>query len=145
MSLKQLRAGELAALLGAALMLISTFVASYDGPLGSLTAWDTFGPAVTLELVALCAALAMVIAAATERTPALPVASMVWCFVLGLVAIIAAIVRLVDLPDHATSLAVGAWLALAAALAIFGGAWEALRDERTPLYEQVRPQPRPRP
>ena len=69
----------------------------------------------------------------------------VWCVLLGLIAVIAAIVRVLERPDHATMVCIGAWLALAGAAAILVGAWLALRDERPSLYQPARPEPRPRP
>jgi uncharacterized membrane protein HdeD (DUF308 family) len=143
--LKQLRMGEMLALLGAILVIVSLFVRSYEAPVGNLDAWNTFGPGVVLLLVAACAALAMVISALTERTTALPVSTAVWCVLLGLVGVIAAIVRVVERPEHATMACVGVWLALAGAVAILVGAWLALRDERPSLYTPARPAPRARP
>jgi uncharacterized membrane protein HdeD (DUF308 family) len=145
MNLKQLRFGELLALAGAICLIVSLFVRSYEGPAGSLDAWNTFGAGVALELAAVCAALAMVISALTERSPALPVSTAVWCVLLGLIAVVAALVRALERPDHATEVCLGAWLALAGAVAILAGAWLALRDERPSLYEPARPEPRPRP
>lgn len=145
MRLGQLRLGELAALVGAALVLASTFEPSYHGLVGSEDAWQSFGAAVALMLAAVCAALAMVLSAVTERSPALPISTAVWCFPLGLAGTVAAVVRLLERPDHATSVGTGGWLALAGALLIWGGAFEVLRDERTTLYTPVRPHPRPRP
>jgi hypothetical protein len=144
-SLRRLRLGELLALAGALCLIVSLFRPWYEGPAGTLNVWETFDAAVVLLLAALCAALAMVISALTERSTALPVSTAVWCVALGLIAAIAAIVRLAERPDHATSVSAGAWLALAGALAILLGAWQALRDERTSLYEPARPKPRPRP
>jgi uncharacterized membrane protein HdeD (DUF308 family) len=135
MKLKQLRVGEVLALAGAVLVIVSLFVRSYAAPVGNLDAWNTFGPGVALLLAA----------AAAERTPALPVATAVWCVLLGLIGVIAAIVRALERPDHASMACVGVWLALAGAVAILVGAWLALRDERPSLYEPARPQPRPRP
>ncbi len=94
---------------------------------------------MVLLLVAVCAALAMVLSALTERSPALPVSTAVWCVLLGFLAVIAAIVRALERPDHATAVCVGAWLALAGAVAILAGAWQALRDERPSLYEPATP------
>ena len=145
MRLAQLRLGELAALAGAGLVIASTFVRSYEGAFGTLDDWQSFGPAVALLLAAAFAALAMVAAAVTERTTALPVSAAVWCFVLGIAGVVAAIVRLLERPQHASGLCAGGWLALAGALLILGGAFQALRDERTSLYRPARPQPRPRP
>jgi uncharacterized membrane protein YhhN len=145
MNPKQLRLGELVALAGTICLIVSLFVRSYFGPLGNLDAWNTFGPGVVLELAAVCAALAMVLSALTERSPALPVSTAVWCVLLGFVAVIAALVRALERPDQATEVCFGAWLALAGAALVLLGAWLALRDERPSLYGPARPEPRPRP
>jgi hypothetical protein len=133
------------ALLGAACVIVSLLEPWYESALGRLDAWDTFGPAVVLLLAAACAALALALSALLERSAALPVFIVIWTVVLGLAAVIAAVVRVLERPDHATSLCAGAWLALAGSVAILLGAWQALRDERTSLYRPARPQPRPRP
>jgi uncharacterized membrane protein HdeD (DUF308 family) len=145
MSLRRLRVGELLALVGAACVIVSLLEPWYDGALGRLDAWDTFGPAVILLMAAACAALALVLSNLAERSPALPVSLAVWSILLGLIAVIAAVVRVLERPDHTTSLCAGAWLALAGAVAILAGAWQSLRDERTSLYEPASPEPRPRP
>lgn len=145
MSLRRIRAGELLALIGAALVIVSLFRPWYESPAGSLDAWDTFGAAVALLIAAACAALALVVSTIGERSPALPVSLAVWTVLLGFIAVIAAIVRVLERPDHATSLCAGAWLALAGAVAILAGAWQSLRDERTSQYEPATPEPRSRP
>jgi uncharacterized membrane protein YhhN len=126
-------------------VIVSLFERNYGTPAGNLDAWHTFGPGVALLLVAACAALAMVLSALTERSPALPVSTAVWCVPLGLIAAIAALVRALERPDHATEVCFGAWLALAGAVLILAGAWQALRDERPSQYPPARPQPRPTP
>jgi hypothetical protein len=145
MSLRRLRIGELLALAGSACVIVSLLEPWYESAIGTLDAWDTFGPAIVLLLAALCAALAMVISALSERSAALPVATAVWCVPLGLFAVIAGVVRVLERPDQATSLCIGPWLALAGAVLILIGAWLALRDERPSMYTPARPQPRPRP
>jgi uncharacterized membrane protein HdeD (DUF308 family) len=145
MSLRRVRVGELLALLGAACVIVSLFEPWYEGALGRLDAWDTFGPAVVLLMAAACAALALVLSNLAERSPGLPVSLAVWSVLLGLIAVIAAVVRVLERPDHATSLCAGAWLALAGAVAILAGAWQSVRDERTSRYESATPEPRPRP
>ncbi|HEV3035533.1 MAG TPA: hypothetical protein VGX72_12180 [Solirubrobacteraceae bacterium] len=143
--MKRLRFGELLALVGAICVIVSLFERWYEAPVGNLDAWDTFGPAVVLLLAAVCAALAMVVSALTERSPELPVSTAVWCVLLGLLAVIAAVVRVLERPDRATEVCFGAWLALAGAVLILVGAWQALRDERPSLYKPAQPEPRPRP
>ena len=145
MSVRRLRLGELFALAGAACVIVSLFRPWYEGALGQLDAWDTFGPGVVLIMAAACAALALVLAALTERSPALPISLAIWTTLLGLIAVIAAVVRVLERPDHATSLSAGAWLALAGSVAIFTGAWQSLRDERPSLYKPANPELRPRP
>jgi len=133
------------ALAGAVCVIVSLFVRWYEGPIGTLDAWNTFGPSIVLLLAAVSAALAMVLAALTERSPALPVSTAVWCVLLGLLGVIAAAVRAIERPDHATEVCIGVWLALSGAVVILAGAWQVLRDERPSSYRPVRPQPRPRP
>ena len=145
MNLRQLRLGELLGLVGAACIVVSLFEPWYEGPAGNLTAWNTFGPAVVLLLATLCAALAMVVSAVTERSTALPVSTAVWSVLLGLIGVIAAIVRVIERPEHSSGLCIGAWLGLAGAVAILIGAWQVIRDERPSLYEPARPTPRARP
>ncbi len=145
MKLRQLRLGELAALVGAGLVIASTFVRSYEGPAGTIDDWQSFGAAVALLLAAAAAALAMVLAALTARTSALPVTLAVWCFALGLVGVGGAIARLLERPEGATELCGAGWIALAGVLLIVIGAFQALRDERTSLYTPAHPPPRPRP
>jgi hypothetical protein len=145
MSLRRLRVGELLALAGAVCVIVSLFERNYENAGGNLDAWDTFGPAVVLLIVAAIAALVLVVSALTELSVALPVAAGVWSVALGLVAVIAAVVRVLERPDNATSLCVGPWLALAGAVAILAGAWQSLRDERPSMYKPARPEPRPRP
>lgn len=145
MNLKRLRTGELVTLAGSVCVIISLLEPWYESPIGNLDAWNTFGPGVVLILAALCAGLAMVVSALTERSPALPVATAVWCVPLGLAAVIAAAVRVLERPDHATGLCAGSWLALVGSALILIGAWLAMRDERPSMYHPARPEPRPRP
>ena len=88
----------------------------------------------------------MVLAALLERdSPALPVSTAVWSVLLGLIGAIAALVRVLERPDHASGLCAGAWLGLAGALLILIGSWLAMSDERTSRFRPAEPEPRPRP
>jgi hypothetical protein len=141
----RLRGGELLALIGAACVIVSIFVRNYENASGKLTGLDTFGPALALMLIAAAAALVLVAAAVAERSAALPVAAAVWTAVLGLVGVIAAVVRVLERPQHATMACAGSWLALGGAVAILAGAWLSIHDERTSLYDAATPEPRPPP
>jgi drug/metabolite transporter (DMT)-like permease len=139
MSLRRLRLGELFALAGAICVIVSLFEPWYENSLGKLSAWDTFGPALVLLIAAVAAALGLVVSTITERSTALPVAAAVWSTLFGIVAVIAAIVRVLERPEHAFSLCAGAWLALAGAILMLVGSWQSLRDERGSLYGPADP------
>ena len=142
MSLRRLRLGELLALAGAICLIVSLTLPWYENADGKLSAWSTFGLAVVLLMLAGIAALALVLTTVTERTPALPVAAAVWGVPFGALGVVAAIVRVLERPDHATSLCAGAWLALVGAVAVLLGVWQSMRDERTSRYEPATPEAR---
>jgi hypothetical protein len=143
----KLRAGEWTAVAGIGCLIAGLILPWYETSLGvNLDFWDTFGGAAVLMLAALAAASAMVLSAALEReSPALPVSTAVWSVVIGLVGAIAAVVRVLERPDHATGLCAGAWLGLAGALLILAGSWLVIRDERPSRYHPAEVEPRPRP
>ena len=87
----------------------------------------------------------MVVSALTERSTALPVSTAVWCVLLGLLAVIAALVRVLERPDHATEVVHRRLAGARRRGRDPAGAWQALRDERPSLYQPARPEPRPRP
>ncbi|HEX4466319.1 MAG TPA: hypothetical protein VH025_03970 [Solirubrobacteraceae bacterium] len=141
----RIRVGEAVALGGAILLAVALLRPWYQTPSGNVNAWDTFGPAVVLIIFALIAALAMVVAAVTERNSAVPVVSAVWNVPLGLAGLISAIVRMIERPEHATSLCVGAWLALAGAALVALAPWLILKDERPAAFPPASPELRPAP
>jgi hypothetical protein len=146
MSLRRLRLGELLALAGAVCVIVSLWVPWYENAtVGKLSAWDTFGPALVLLIAAAAAALGLVVSTITERSTALPVAAAVWSTMFGFIAVIAAIVRVLERPEHATAVCAGAWLALVGAILMLVGSWQSLRDERSSLYEPAEPPPLPPP
>lgn len=141
----RLRAGELLALIGGAAVVVSIFLRNYENASGKLTGLDTFGPALVLMLIAAVVAVALFAANLAERGSAIPVAAAVWTVTLGFAAVIAAVIRVLERPQHATMVCGGAWLALGGAVAILVGAWLSMRDERTSLYDPPTPETRPPP
>jgi hypothetical protein len=140
------RASDVLALLGALCVIVSLLLPWYEGSLsGTLDAWDTFGPGVVLIVATAAAALVMFVSALVERSTAVPVSAVVWTIPLAIAGVIAAIVRVLERPDHATGLCAGPWLALAGTLTILVGAWGSIRDERGSLYSPAEPDVRPRP
>lgn len=130
------------ALIGAICAIVSLSLRWYETPEGNLSAWATFGPAVVLLMLAALAGLALAAVTVAERSTALPVAAAVWCTLFGFFGVIAAVVRLLERPHHASALCAGAWLAFAGALLILAGAWQSMRDERTDRYPPPSPRPR---
>jgi MFS family permease len=142
MKLTRLRLGELSALVGALCIVVALTLPWYENLEGKLSAWETFGLGVVLVMIAAAAALVLAVATVTERSPALPVAAAVWSTLFGIVAVIAAAVRVLERPHNAIQLCAGAWVALAGAILIATGSWQAMRDERTRLYPPAKPEPR---
>jgi hypothetical protein len=141
-SLRSPNGGELLAAAGAVCLIVSLTLPCYENAEGKLDAWSTFGPAVVLLILAAIAGLVLFLATVAERTPALPVAAAVWGVLFGLIAVMAAIVRVLERPDHATSLCAGVWLALVGAVAVLLGSWQSIRDERTSRYQPATPEAR---
>ena len=142
MRLSRPRLGEWVVLLGCACVIVALTRRWYETPEGNLSAWGTFGPAVVLLMLAALAGLALVVATVTERSTALPVAAAIWSTLFGLLGVIAAVVRLLERPHHASALCAGAWLGFAGALLILAGSWQSMRDERTSRYPPASPKPR---
>jgi hypothetical protein len=152
MDLRRLRAGELLALAGGAALLVSLFTdwygASVEVPGASVqlsrgfSAWESFS--VIDILLALVAAAAIGLAAiqAVQTRPAMPVAASVLTVLVGAVGVLLVVLRLLAQPgpNEFIDVRAGAWLALAATVAITVGAWMALADERV---RHVPPGPEP--
>jgi hypothetical protein len=142
MRLMRLRLGELAVLLGVVGIVVALSLPWYENAEGKLSAWATFGFGVILLLLAAAVGLVLVVATVTERSTALPVAAAVWSTLFGIAGVVAAVVRLLERPDHAFSLCAGAWVALAGAVLIAGGSWQSIRDERTGRSPAANPETR---
>jgi hypothetical protein len=145
MSLRRLRSGELLAFTGALCVIFALTRPWYEASGRNLGAWATFGPAVALLMLSAAGALALVVATITERSTALPVAAAVWGTTLGIVGVVAAVVRVLERPENATALCIGAWLGLVGAIAILAGCWQSMRDERTERYPPSDAEARPPP
>ena len=142
MRLTRLRVGESMVLLGAVGVVVSLTLPWYEGSEGKLDAWSTFGFGVVLLMLAAAMGFVLVLATLTERSTALPVSAAVWSTLFGALAVVAAIVRVLERPHNAFSLCAGAWVALAGSVLIAGGSWQSIRDERTGLYPPAAPEPR---
>src|SRR5262249_35566554 len=102
--LSRLRLGGLIVVVGCGCVIVSLALNWYEAPEGNLSAWATFGPAVVLLMLAALAGLALVLATVTERSTAIPVAAAVWSTLFGFFGVVAAVVRLLERPHHASAL-----------------------------------------
>ena len=127
----RLRRGEWLA--GASAVLLAIFMvggkwyagASRTG--GSETGWQALTDLRWLLLVTIVAAAGLVYVQATRRAPALPVTMSLVVMLLGIVTVVALIIRvLIDPPPHEQA---GAYLGLLSAIGIALGGYFSLRQE----------------
>jgi hypothetical protein len=143
--LRRLRHGEWIAGTAGVVLFISLFLHWYDG----VNAWETFTASdVVLAISALMGA-GLAVAAATQRTPAVPQALSALTVPVAIVAAVLAVIHTISLPDGAQSRGVGLWLGLAGAIGVLVGAWRSMGDQSFPSVVrqevEVTPLPAPKP
>jgi hypothetical protein len=113
------------------LLLIVTAVAWYDGPGGSVSAWEAFD--VTDVVLGLAGATALLfgIAGIARPTAAFPVPASSVIAGIGFIAGVLVVIRLFDPPADLTP-EPGAWLGLAACAAIATAGWYGMGEEPEP-------------
>lgn len=130
MDLRRLRAGEWIAGVGGLVLLVSLFLPWYSDDGGSRTGWQSLGALdIVLAAVAL-AALAIPLVTAMQRVPAVSLAHESLTTLVGLLAVVLVLIRVLNMPDWATEREWGLWVALVATLGIVVGGLIAMRDER---------------
>ena len=130
MDLRRLRAGEWIAALGGVALLVALFLPWYDEGAASPTGWESFAVLDVIFALVGVAAVLLLVVTAQQRSPALPIAMASLLALGGMVVLVLAVIRVVDLPSDASARDVGVWLALAASVAISAGGPLAMRDER---------------
>ena len=126
MDLRRLRAGEWIAGAAGLALLVSLFLSWYDGRSG----WESLGILdVILAFVALNA-LAIPFVTASYRVPALPLAHQSLTVLIGIVALLLVVGRVLNIPDWADGREGGLWVGLLATLGVVAGGLLAMRDER---------------
>jgi hypothetical protein len=98
----------------------------------SPTAWQAFTVADILLALAALVAIALPVVTAVASGPAKPVTFTVLTTLAGLPATLLAAWRLIDSPAGGLTPRYGAWIGLAAALAMLLGGWWSMKDERSP-------------
>jgi hypothetical protein len=149
--MKRLRVGEWLAAAGGIALIVSLFTTWYsplrplltDEPLSGFEAFTVID--VLLALFALLG-IALAVLQATQDSPTLPVAAGVLTASLGIVAVLLVVFRLIDAPRDMYELDLGAWLGLAATLAITAGGWLSMGNEHVNgLPPDIEPELRPAP
>jgi hypothetical protein len=142
-----LKPGDWLAGLGGLVLIVSLFLAWYTVSGHNLTGWQSFSVIDVLLCLAGLLGVALAVATAVRRTPAVPVALGVLTGPIGALATLLVLIRIVDPPgpNEFISLCAGAWIALAGALAMTAGAWWSLGDERNRGVPGVPVEARPAP
>jgi len=142
MDLRRLRAGEWIVALSGVSLFVSLFLPWFDG---GRSAWEALGATDLLLTVIAATTLGLVVVTATHRVPAVPIALEAIVTVLGVVAVVLILVRVLS-PGGGREW--GLWLALAAAVGLTAGAWTGVRDDRmaaAPSPPEIETLPAPRP
>ena len=130
MDLRRLHAGEWIAGISGLVLLVALFLPWYGDDAGSRTGWQSLGALdVVLAVVAL-AALAIPVVTAVQRAPAVPLAHESLTVLVGLLALVLVLIRVLNMPDWAAEREWGLWVGLAGTLGIVVGGLTAMRDER---------------
>ena len=132
MNLRRVRASDWAAgLCGAAL--VGLLWAPWYRSGHTFDAWQSMAVNDVIFLIAGLLAVWVVVATATQSTGAVPIGADAFAALVGVIACVLAVIRLVwppDLGPGPTGRAAGVWLGTASALGIAASALAAMRSER---------------
>lgn len=145
MDLRRLRASEWILAVSGTVLLVSLFLPWYRP---SLTAWQALAVDDVILAVIGAAAVGVYVATTTQRVPAVAIALEATVGLLGFVAVVLVLVRVIWLPAAADQRDYGLWLGLAGVIGIAAGGFIGARDERMPAAPKRNdpdPLPAPRP
>lgn len=131
MDLRRVRVGEWIAAVGGVVLLASLFLPWYEGPGGSsVTGFEALAVIDVVLAIAALLGIGLLFLTASQPTPAVPLALNGLIALMGTIAAVLALIRVLALPDAAEARDIGVWLGLAGALGVGIGGWVAMRDER---------------
>jgi len=130
--MRRLRAGEWLAAVGAVALLVSLLLPWYAVDTATLNGFESFSVIDVLLVLLVLLALALVVLQATRDSPAGPVGAAVLTATFGILCALLVLYRLINQPgsNELVEVRPGAWLGLAATVAIAAGGWLALANER---------------
>ncbi len=147
MGVERLRAGEWLAAVGGVVLVVSLFLPWY-GLLGAdVSGFEALSVIDLLLALLALLAIALAVLQATQDSPAMPVGAAVLTATLGMLGVLLVLFRIVFEPESsALEVEIGAWIALAATVAIAAGGWLSLMNEHVRgLPPDVEPELRPTP
>ena len=130
MDLRKERNGDWIALAAGVVLVVALFLPWYEAGGESASAWEAL---TVIDVILLLCALfgpAQWFFAAQQPTPAMPLAVAGLGAWAGVLAILLTLIRVIDAPADGLALDFGIFVALAAAVGLFTGAWRSLGDER---------------
>ena len=130
MDLRKERNGDWIALASGVVLVVALFLPWYDTGEQTFSAWQELTVIDVILLVCALFGIAQWFFTAQQATPAMPLAIAGLGAWIGVLATILTLVRIVDVPADGLALEFGAFVALAASVGLFTGAWRALGDER---------------
>jgi hypothetical protein len=143
------RYGEWIAGISGAALLVVMFLDWYSASGVGLSAWQAFSVTDVFLALAGLMGIALMLASATQRSPAVPQATGALTVPLAFAAAILVVIRAVSLPGAGESREIGLYLGIAATLGVLVGAWRSIGDESFPAGAtprvEVTPLPAPKP
>jgi hypothetical protein len=130
MDLRKVRNGEWIALAAGILLIVSLFLPWYGQGGETVSGWTALTVIHVFLLICGLFGPAIWFFTAQQPTPAVPLAAAGLGAWASVVAIILSLVRIVDVPADGLGVEYGAFVALAASVMLFVGAWRSLGDER---------------
>jgi hypothetical protein len=137
MDVRRLRSGELVAALGTAGLAVVMFVAWFGGR----SAWETLTVGRVLLVLTIALAGTLVVLTLRKQAVSMATSAATVTVVVGMLAVLYLLYRVgIDEPGHngLVSIDAGAYVGLGCVLAIVGGAWRTLADERTDAAASLR-------
>jgi hypothetical protein len=147
--LRRLRHGEWIAGISGVLLLVSLFLDWYSANGAGANAWDSLTVIDVLLAIVALFGIALLVTAATQRTPAVPTSCASLTVPFAFVGSILVLIRLADLPGAVDGREIGLYLGVIGTLGVLVGAWRTLGDDSFPsgasARVEVTPLPAPKP
>ena len=132
MDLRRVRAWDWLTGLAGAVLLVSLFLPWYGAAGVTATGWESFTVVDVIIAIAALLGIGLPLVAAAQRTSAVPQAWTAFVIVFALVALVVAVVRLLNLPGDGLDREAGVWIACVSALALFYLDARAMGDDSFP-------------